>query len=141
VGYSNVVVSPDETLRALKALLEVQESVLHSEYFRRVQSLQNDEAREVLLDIALNSADQANRLADVVALWRLSKNRPQAGPAGTEPDSTVRDILESWVEIKEGSVAIYQAAAAEAPSPELKEALRRLAAEDESYVRALRQLL
>ena len=129
-----------ESLKSLRSLLEVHESVLNSRYLSLIQSLHNEDAKEVLLETSLNAADQFTRLEDIVRQWRAVAP-PQPGEPPARRRLTLREVVESWVEIKEGSVEIYQRAAACAPTAALREALLELAREDERQVERLRALL
>lgn len=136
----NAVISPNESLKALRALLEVQEGFLNTHYLSTIQRLGNEEAREVLLETALNAAHQSSRLDDVVRQWRSVAPPAPEGPAARVRPS-LREMVESWIEIKQGSSDIYRAAAEVAPAASLRESLLELAREDEAAVERLRALL
>ncbi|HVL47036.1 MAG TPA: hypothetical protein VM889_00595 [Candidatus Thermoplasmatota archaeon] len=138
---SATLASGEEALARLRALLDVNTELGR---FDPAGALADDgggrAVGEVLEDVARGSDDIGFRLAAIVAEWESESGPSRAVPIRVRTLSP-RELVESWLAIKESSAAVFRDAAALAPSPGLATALEALALEEEENAARLRDLL
>lgn len=137
-----VVPQRDEALGRLRAILQVNGELAQFDPFASAHTPggPSGELHVVLGDIVTGAGRHRERLSDILRRWEA---RPSAHPRVSIRTNTLsfRDLVESWVAIKESSAEMYRDAAAVAPDPLMSEELLALASEEDGYARRLRELL
>lgn len=132
----------DHALSSLRTLLEVNAQIARERHDLRVDAALNEEVADTLAAVSRTAAVHRDELANVIREWEALA-RGQAPPAPSTAESVIspRDLIESWLAIKESSSAMYRKAAENAPSARLRRRLLDLAHEEEVHGERLRRLL
>lgn len=105
-------------------------------------AMPGEEGRRLLDDLARLSVDQMHALDDVMQAWRRARPQAQA-PAVAPPRRGLspRELIEGFVELKQSEAEVLREVAREAPAPEIREKLERLAIEQEEAAERLQRFL
>lgn len=132
----------EHALANLRTLLEVNTQMTRLDPSGRLDAEPNDEVQRVISDIIGSAEDHRHSLAGLIHEWEshMRRTRARAAPQ-TESRLSPRELLESWVAIKESAADLYRKSAPHAPTALIARRLRELAREEEIQAERLRGLL
>lgn len=132
----------ETALANLRTLLEVNAQMSRVSPDRRMDSAANEEVQQVLQDVLASAETHHDALVRVIDQWESHLRRGRVPLAATvESRLSPRELVESWVAIKESAADLYRRSASVAPTTALRRELESLAREEEIMAERLRVLL
>lgn len=138
----STVARPEAALGNLRTLLEVNAQMARERLADRVAGHPSDAVQDALALATRSASHHRDELADVIREWESHAHggRAEATPSA-EARLTPRELLESWLAIKESAAEMLNRAAGLAPSARLRRRLLDLAHEESVHAARLRDLI
>lgn len=132
----------ENALANLRTLLEVNAQMAREDPDERLDGSPNDEVRDVIADVLESAADHRDVLASLIRDWESHMTRPRPRlKASVDARLSARELIESWIAIKDASRELCEKAAEHAPTARIRRRLHQLAEEEEEHAARLRDLL
>lgn len=130
-------------LANLRALLEVNGQIAREHGRMRLEGQPSDEVASTLDSVTRSAAMHRDELARLIGEWERARSRREGRGESRvrEPVVTPREVVESWLDIKESAAELYRRAATDAPTHDLRVRLLALAQEEDVHCERLRRLL
>ncbi len=132
----------ESVLANLRTLLDVNAQMARERPADRLECGSSDEVHDVIEDVFERACGHRDALERLIADWEshVRRSRPVLQPS-VEARLSPRELIESWLAIKEVSAELYRRAAELAPTPRIRRGLDDLAREEDALGRRLRALL